>query len=123
MEGEGLVLALVAIREACCHCCRVLVVPLSLRGLVIVSSFRVLTVVALWWRVFVVACCWRVIVVCPRFVVALSFSCVLSSSAHSFRGLMARSLGGVSEVCWDKYGMDSPNQTTYDDQCRRLSLG
>ena len=93
----------------------VLVVPLSLRGLVVMSSFRVLTVVALWWCVFVMACCWCIIMACPRFVVTLLLSWVVSSSARSFRCLMARSLGGVSEVCWDEYGMDSPNQTTYDD--------
>ena len=102
---------------------RVLVVPLSPRGLIVVSSSHVLAVVALWWRVFVVACCWRVVMACPRFIVALSLSCVVSSSAHSFRRLMARSLGGVSEVCWDKYGMDSPNQTMYDDQCCCLLFG
>ena len=86
MEGEGLVLALVAVREARCHRHRA-----SRRF--VVSSFRVLAVVALWWRVFVVACCWRVVVACPRFVVALLLSCIVSSSARSFRRLMARSLG------------------------------
>ena len=55
--------------------------------------------------------------------IAWSLSCIVLSCAHSFRCLMARGPGGVSEVGWDKCRMDSPNQMTYDNQCHHLSFG
>ena len=92
MEGEGLVLVLIAVHEVQCLCCRVLcrfIVALSLHGLVIVSSFHVLAVVALSWHVFIIACCWHVVMVCPYFMVVVLHCVIFCALVPSFDGQVA----------------------------------
>ena len=126
MEGEGLVLALIAVREARCHrhraSCHFVVSSLSLCLRMALSScprsmFSLLS--RCLCRGVLLAHRRGVSLFCSRLVIVLR-CVVFCALVPSFDGQVTR---GVSEVCWDEYGMDSPNQTTYNDQCRRSLFG